>query len=206
MFKTVFIISFIAAAALIAVHFLYLSLIRKQRLSITGFRKLIFIKGPFPASVPGILNLLISLAALGCLVLLALSGFWNPLIKGENISGWLMMTHVPVSGAFAVIFVLFALFNAQRLKLNPPLERYLGRDAEIKCDNYCSRCILRSTFWILVILFVPLVLSILLGMFEIFGTQWQRILMAAHKYTALAFTLFSIIFIYGIMIPDKDKK
>ncbi|AQQ70430.1 hypothetical protein SMSP2_00778 [Limihaloglobus sulfuriphilus] len=206
MFKIVFIISFIAVAALIAAHFLYLSLIRKQRLSVNGFKKLVFIKGSFRSALPGILNLLISLAALGCLVLLALSGFWNPLIKGENISGWLMMAHVPISGAFAVIFVLFALFNAQRMKLNPPLEKYLGRKVEIKCDNYCSRCILRSTFWILVILFVPLVLSILLGMFKIFGTQWQRILMTAHKYTALAFMLFSIIFIYGIMIPDKDKK
>jgi hypothetical protein len=60
------------------------------------------------------------------------------------------------------------------------------------------------TFWLLIFLALPLILSIVLSMFPLFGTHHQEILLALHGYVALVFTIVAIVHIY-LVIQTKMK-
>lgn len=150
-----------------------------------------------------LIGVLISLAILVCFVILFISGFYNPLVKGENISGYIMMIHVPVSGAFSVLFILYLIFTSERMRLNfhMPLTS-VQQDKQV--DNLLQS-IMKLSFWVLCILFVPLLLSILLSMFKVFGTEAQHMFMEMHKVTAAIFTVIGIVFLYTALISSTCK-
>ena len=61
------------------------------------------------------------------------------------------------------------------------------------------------TFWLLIFLALPLILSIILSMFPLFGTHHQELLLASHGYVAMVFTIVAIVHIYlVIQIKMKD--
>jgi len=63
----------------------------------------------------------------------------------------------------------------------------------------------KTGFWLLAVLALPLILSIILSMFPLFGTHWQEILMDIHRWTALVFAIAAIIHIY-LIIRAKMKE
>jgi hypothetical protein len=54
----------------------------------------------------------------------------------------------------------------------------------------------KAAFWAVVALSLPLILSILLSMFHLVGTGWQEILLATHRWTAIAFGVMVILLTY----------
>jgi cytochrome b561 len=54
-------------------------------------------------------------------------------------------------------------------------------------------------FWLIIILAIPLILSIVLSMFPLFGTKGQEFLLDTHRYCALLLALVAIVYTYLII-------
>jgi cytochrome b subunit of formate dehydrogenase len=57
----------------------------------------------------------------------------------------------------------------------------------------------KLTFWLAMFLAVPASLSMVLGMFPIFGTHGQETLLCLHQYSSLALTLAAMIHVYLVI-------
>ncbi|MBN1806907.1 MAG: hypothetical protein JW837_16790 [Sedimentisphaerales bacterium] len=159
-------------------------------------------------SLVGKLSILVYLAALFCFIVLAITGFYPTLILGEHITGYLIMVHATFAPVFAVCLAVLAVMWARRWRFTggdwPLLERIV-RWATLT-NNPGSNIPRKSyelgrkvSFWLIIFLALPLILSIVLSMFPLFGTHWQELLLSMHRYTALVFAMVVILHTYFII-------
>ena len=76
-------------------------------------------------------------------------------------------------------------------------------DAQPACK--CSALTQKVTFWLIVFLALPLILSIILSMFPLFGTYWQEYLLALHRYTAIVFFVVVIVHTLSLLLGGSKK-
>ncbi len=188
----------------------------EQKLSFEGvLRKLVylfmllFIKQKL--SLVGVLRKLVYLLALLCFVVLAVTGFYPTLILGGHISGYLVMVHATFSPIFAICLAVLAVMWARNCRFNrsdwPWFQRIVQRVTLVKStgeESHCKSSGLgqKVTFWLIIFLALPLILSIVLSMLSLFGTHGEELLLSVHRYTALVFALVGIVHIY-LVIRNK---
>ena len=157
------------------------------------------------SSLLGALKKLAYLVSLICFVVLALTGFWPLLVRGEHISGYLMMIHATFAPVFALCLAILAVTWAGENRLTaadcPWIGRLLRRTTRLPVPGAekpwsCFLLGYKVTFWLLVFLTLPLILSIVVSMFHILGTDWQHLAMAAHRWTALVFAVVVVLHTY----------
>jgi len=147
------------------------------------------------ASLVDILRILVYLAALLCLVVLAVTGFYPVLIRGEHISGYLVMVHAMFAPVFAVCLAVMAVFWARNACFGrgdwPWFDRLVQRVSLLQSAGGqrpgTSGLWRKIFFWLTIFLALPLGLSIVLSMFPLFGTHVQELLLSMHRDTALVF-------------------
>jgi cytochrome b subunit of formate dehydrogenase len=155
-----------------------------------------------------VLRKLVYLLALLCFVVLAITGFFPLLALDEHISGYLVMVHATFAPVLAVCLAVLAVMWSphchftrgdwpwfDRLVHRATLARGADKDAHSKSSGLGQK----MTFWLIVILALPLMLSIVLSMFPLFGTHGQELLLDMHRYTALVFALVAIAHTYLIV-------
>ena len=183
MFQTVAIIVFLVTLIGIAVHG-----IEQERSLLGALKKLCY------------------LVAAVCFVVLAITGFWPVLVKGEHISGFPIMIHSTFAAVFAICLAIIAITWAGGNRFEkgdfPWLRRFLRRVTNLRIpaeDGPCQWALVvkKAMFWCIVGLSLPLILSIVLSMLYLFGTHWQEILLAAHRWTALLFAVAVILHTYA---------
>ena len=162
----------------------------------------------------GILKKLIYWVALICFVLLAITGFAQRLILGEAISGFWLMLHATCAPVFAVCVALLALIWAPRCVFRwgdwPRLEGLIRRfipleaDAEQPADEGFNLG-QKITFWLVLVLALPLILSIVASMFPLFGTHGQELLLNVHRYCALVLALAAIVHTYLMIRTEMNE-
>ena len=191
----------------------------EQKLSFEGvLRKLVylfmllFIKQKL--SLVGVLRKLVYLLALLCFVVLAVTGFYPTIVLGEHISGYLVMVHATFSPIFAICLAVLAVMWARICRFNqsdwPWFGRIVQRVTLVKSaaeeTHFESSSIgQKISFWLIIILALPLILSIILSMYPLFGTYWQELLLGIHRYTALVFALVWIVHTY-LLIRTKMQE
>ncbi len=159
-------------------------------------------------SVVRILRILVYLVALLCFIVLAITGFYPTLILGEHITGYLVMVHATFAPVFAICLAVLAVMWARCCRFTggdwPWFERIIqwltlsnnpGDDTTRKGSGIGQKI----AFWLVIFLALPLILSIVLSMFPLFGTHWQEILLSMHRYTALVFAMVAILHTYFII-------
>jgi cytochrome b subunit of formate dehydrogenase len=159
------------------------------------------------ASLLGALKKLCYLVSVLCFLVLAITGFYPLLVCGEHISGYPMMIHATFAPIFAICLAIIGLTWAGQFRFQrgdcPWLQGLLRRAtnlhipaeaAEAPCK--CTATTQKITFWAIVVLALPLILSIVLSMLPLFGTHWQEVAMAAHRWTAVVFTVAVLIHTY----------
>lgn len=163
----------------------------------------------------GVLRKLVYLLALLCFVVLAVTGFYPVLVLGGQISGYWLMLHATFAPVFAVCLAILAVMWASHCRFNksdwPWLQRLIRR--VILPKTVSKECICDSsypvgqkiTFWLIVVLALPLILSIVSSMFPLFGTHWQELLLDTHRYSALVLALAVIVHTY-LMIRVQMKE
>jgi hypothetical protein len=158
------------------------------------------------ASFLGAVKKVVFLVTALCFVILALTGFWPVLVKGQHISGYLMMIHATFAPVFALCLAILALtwagahrFAATDCAWVPRLLRRATR-LSVPAEERpwcCSLLVNKATFWLILFLALPLILSIVVSMFHILGTGWQYITLAIHRWTGLVFVITGLVFAYS---------
>jgi cytochrome b subunit of formate dehydrogenase len=164
-------------------------------------------------SLLGMLKKLVYWLALLCFIVLAVTGFAQRLILGKAISGYWLMLHATCAPVFAVCLALLALMWAPRFVFRwgdwPWLEGLIRRFIRLEAAaaepaGEGFNLGQKITFWLIIILALPLILTIVSSMFTFFGTDYQELLLDLHRYTALALALAAIVHIY-LMIRTQMK-
>jgi cytochrome b subunit of formate dehydrogenase len=197
MYQTISIIAFLITLAGIILHRLISPSKKKRQKKSTKKR-----------SIVGILRILVYLLALLCFMVLAITGFYPTLVLGEHISGYLVMIHATFAPIFAVCLAVLAVMWASRCRLSysdwPGFQRFVQRVTLVKSSgnktpHKSSGLGQKIAFWLIIFLALPLILSIILSMFPIFGTHWQELLLGTHRYTALVFAMVVIVHTYLVI-------
>ena len=157
------------------------------------------------SSLLGALKKLVYLLSLLCFLVLAITGFWPLLVRGEHISGYLMMIHATFAPVFALCLAILAVTWAGAYRFTaddcPWIAKLLRRTTRLRVpleEKPWSFSVLayKATFWLLMFLALPLILSIVISMFHILGTSWQFFTAAIHRWTALVFAVVAILHTY----------
>jgi len=105
---------------------------------------------------------------MGCVLGLAVTGFYPRLVRDAALSGILLMTHVTLGGVFMAALAVWGVVWAWD-HWDPPGE--WGR---------------KAAFWLVLMAGLLSGLAILLNMIPMFGTAWQGLLLEVHRTGALA--------------------
>jgi cytochrome b subunit of formate dehydrogenase len=159
------------------------------------------------------LRVLVYTVALLCVVIQAITGF-IPVLRGEHISGYPVMIHATFAPVLAVCLAVLAVLWAGRCRFTqgdwPWFERLVQRvtGAESSAGRQgCKRSALvqKVTFWLLVFLALPLILSIIVSMFPLVGTHGQKCLLALHRNTAIVFVLVAVVHTCTLVLSRSKK-
>ena len=165
-------------------------------------------------SLLGIFKKLIYWGALICFFVLVVTGFAQRLLLGEAISGFWLMLHATCAPVFAICLALLTLMWAPRCVFRrgdwPWLEDLIRRIIRLEADaeqpaGEGFNLGQKITFWLVVVLALPLILSIVSSMFPLVGTHGQELLLDAHRYSALLLALAAIVHTY-LMIRTEMKE
>lgn len=158
----------------------------------------------------GAIRKLVYLLALLSFIILAVTGFYPTLIKGEHISGYLIMIHATFAPILAICLAVLAVMWAGKSIFNtkdwPWFQRFVERVTLVKINEDSSdkkSCIGQKIgFWLIIFLSLPLIMSIILSMLPYFGTYWQELFILIHRYTALVFAIVVLIHTHLIIIAQ----
>jgi MFS family permease len=133
----------------------------------------------------GCLRKLVFLVGLLCFAALAVTGFIPWLVFGEQIAGWWLVIHVTAGGVFAGCMAVLAVLSAENNRLDK-----LGAQV---------------CFWGVLFLSLPVILSPVLSMFKLFGTDWQRLLLQIHRYSTLVLSIFALAYLLLATAVKTEK-
>jgi len=162
----------------------------------------------------GVLRKLVYLLALLCFLVLAITSFYPVLVLRESIHGYWLMLHATFAPVFAACLAVLAVMWAGNCCFNksdwPWLQRILERVTLVKRvgeepSNKCPGLGQKITFWLIVLLALPVILSVVLSMFPFFGTDGQEFLLNLHRYSALLLALAAIVHTYLIIRTQMEQ-
>ena len=210
MFVAISIAGFIIVIAGITLHYLVTApnmddLFGKERRrrALDGLRVIIYLLTLLlpeqKLNIIGVLRKLVFLLGLLCFVVLVITGFVPLLILNKHLSGYLLMLHTTAAGVFSVCLAILAVMWADNCRFDKTDWPWLVKILRIEPVNITSQkyqLVLKITFWLIIFLALPLILSAILSMFKLFGTYQQEFLLWLHRYSALSITLAIIIHTY----------
>jgi cytochrome b subunit of formate dehydrogenase len=210
MFQKIALSTFIVTFLGIAVHWAAFPVSGKRRSGADIVRAIVHLGSLLlieqKSSLLGALKKLCYLVAAFCFVVLGFTGFYPLLVRGEHISGYLMVVHATLAPVFAICMAILAVTWASRFRFDkadcPWLRRLLRATTRLRlADEGASGAgsattAWKVTFWLVVALTIPLALSIVLSMLPLFGTHYQNLLLAAHRWMAVVFAFAVIIHTY----------
>lgn len=152
-------------------------------------------------SFAGAIRKLVYMLALLSFIILAITGFYPTLVKGEHISGYLLMIHATFAPILAICLAVLAVMWAGNSKFKgsdwPWLSRLIEKVTLTKTNKNSasekSGLGQKTGFWLIIVLALPLILSMVLSMLPYFGTHWQELFLFIHRYTALIFAIVVLI-------------
>jgi len=214
MFCTVSIIVFLVALGFICVHCVVSAVVKGYRWRpidivrmLIHLFTLIFLEQKL--SPLGVLRKLVYLLALLCFIVLVITGFYPVLFLKEHLSGYLLMVHATFAPVFAGCLAVLALMWAGNCTFDktdwPWLQKLLRREPVDKPAGTKYQLVRKICFWLIVLLALPVILSIVLGMFPLFGTEGQELLLNLHRYSTLLLAAVAILHTYLIIRIQMDK-
>jgi uncharacterized membrane protein YhaH (DUF805 family) len=131
----------------------------------------------------GIIRRLVYLLAILCFLIAVITGFYSALVLNESIHGYWLILHAVFAPVFVICLAVLAVMWAGNCSLSENIRPTLQK----------------ACFWLIIILVIPVILSIVLSMFSLFGTQGQEFLLQVHRYSALLLALIVIVHTYLII-------
>jgi len=141
-------------------------------------------------------------------LVLAITGFLPLMLFGTSVSGIGLLLHVLAAPVFALGLVVVSLLRAHDHRFNKndwqSLQHVIGKKPPTKKSNpHLAAFAKKISFWLILLLTLPLIVSILLGMYPLFGTHGQEALLQLHGYSALLLVLAVVVRLYILKLEDK---
>jgi cytochrome b subunit of formate dehydrogenase len=141
-------------------------------------------------------------------LLLAVTGFLPVMIFGSPISGLSLILHVTLAPIFAVCLTILTLFWAHHHRFNRDdwqhLLQWTRRESANPAKQQANPDLWQKIcFWLIVTFSVPVIISIILSMYPLFGTAGQEFLLGLHGYTALFMLMAVIMHTYLILLSKQ---
>lgn len=168
LFATISTIALLATTAVLAFHFLYRGLRARKTAP--------------PATRYNLWEKLVHLGLTFSFLSLAITGFWPALLNHAPLGGYLLMIHVTLGGVFAGCLAAMTLTWAAANRFAPDAPRF---DLSEK-----------FFFWLIALLGLIAVMTMMLSMIPLFGSDGLNLLNELHRYTALAMVVATIIHLY----------
>jgi cytochrome b subunit of formate dehydrogenase len=155
-----------------------------------------------------VLRGLFYLITLVLFLILALTGFVPMILLGEHLTGALLVIHVTAAPLFALSLAVLSLLWAHR-------QRFTAEDGEVlrsltRRENVArersQRFVQKVCFWLILFFSLPLILSIILGVFPLFGTEGQEALVIWHGLSALLLTVAAIVHSYTLTTHSQRRR
>jgi hypothetical protein len=172
---------------------------------VSGFRGVLSRKGTAQVRSLGRIRSWTGVVSAVLALLLAATGFLPAILYGIHPSGILLVIHVTLAPLFAVSLASLALLWAHRLRFEAVDRHSLERTGTggVRSMEAAVRFSLKIGFWTLLGLSLPLMLTIILSLFPLYGTEGETLLIRLHAYSALLFMLTAFGEIY-ILIAYID--
>jgi len=159
----------------------------------------------------GRLKKLVYVVAMVCFVVLSITGFGPWLILGKSLSGYWVMAHVTFAPVFALCIAVLAVMEAHNQRFDKgdwQLVEHLVRAGTTDEDfvGSSSIIVMKICFWLILIVALPLILSIVLSMFPLFGIRGQKFLLQLHLYSALLLALAAIVHTFLVIRTQVRKQ
>jgi hypothetical protein len=133
------------------------------------------------------------------LAAVAATGFSALLVKGDEMTGDLLIWHVASAPAFALAAVGITLFWAHR-------NRFAAADWNRLTSAGAWAVPLRKLFfWLGVALTVPTIVSIVAAMFPLFGTDDQQEMFFIHRCCAPLLAASGLLFAYFALVTWRER-
>lgn len=135
-------------------------------------------------------------------LLLALSGFLPVMFAGEHPSGTFLLMHVVAAPLFAIALAAVSLLwshHQQITEQDMPLLREVLR-GRVSAVPGGFHLLARMLFWAALVLALPLMLSIILSLYPLFGTEGNRALIELHGYTAVGLVAVALLHGYCLIL------
>jgi cytochrome b subunit of formate dehydrogenase len=148
-----------------------------------------------PENALDVLRRLIYLLTLGLFFILAITGFVPVVFHGGHLTGVLLLVHATAAPLFALSLALLSLLWAHRQRFteeNWQTVKDLSARKHVEPDRL-ENLGRKICFWLILFFALPLILSILLGIFPLFGTEGQENLVLLHGVSALLLTITAVI-------------
>jgi cytochrome b561 len=147
------------------------------------------------------------LATLGCMLVLALTGFLPVIIFGAAVSNFALMLHLLLAPLFAIGLMALALFWAQPHRFNKndwaSLQQWF-RDQKSFASSENPNVWQKICFWLSLLLAVPVIVSTVLMMYPFYGTAGQESLLRWHGYAGLLLLAIAVWHTY-LVLADRKK-
>ncbi len=140
---------------------------------------------------------------------MALSGFLPFVFMEKNLTGFSLLIHVTAAPLFSVTYAVFILLSAFKFQFGKTDYLYVFKrdtiDDSKEYEHAKDSLVLKSAFWISAAVSVPVILSIILTLFPLFGSDEINSLISLHGYSVLILTISFVIQVYySIILRTKS--
>jgi cytochrome b subunit of formate dehydrogenase len=140
-----------------------------------------------------------------CFLLLAVTGFVPILFVGDHLTGILLVIHVTVAPFFALSLSALGLLWAHALRFDGEEWRILHDIGKAGIGEETIRFASKMAFWLTLLLSLPLMLTVILELFPLFGTEGEEFLIRLHGYSALCLMLVAVTHLYCTRYPVQTN-
>ena len=151
---------------------------------------------------------LVYVLGIASFIILILTGFLPILFTGNSLTGVALLLHVVAAPVFAVCIAIVGIIRADSHRFEPgELRNRFGLVTE-KNNGKSSKKQVNSvgqkiTFWLFLLLSLPVMVSMILSMYPLFGTYGQEVLSHLHGYSALFLVIAVVMSFY---LPGFTRK
>lgn len=160
-----------------------------------------------PGNALDVLRGLFYLLTLALFLILAVTGFIPVVVFGAHLSGILLLVHVTAAPIFALSLAILSLLWAHRQRFteeNWDTVKDLAARRHVEPDRL-NDVGWKVCFWLVLSFALPLILSIILGVFPLFGTDGQETLVLLHGVSALLLTIVAVVHTYTLTTHSQRR-
>jgi hypothetical protein len=141
---------------------------------------------------------------------MAASGFLPFVFLENSLTGLALLIHVTAAPLFCIAYAVFILLSAFQYQFGHNDYLFVFKrdsiDDSEKYEHAKDSLILKSAFWISAAVSVPVIISIVLTLYPVFGSDTMESLTSIHGYSVLILTISFVIQVYySIILRTKDK-